>query len=93
MTNDFFSITSFIFISESYSANVKGISYTVAIDKFKVTLKSVPILEGKTGYTVIKGTKFTLVPEKGFQKTARLYQAVIARAVKPRHILVMITRH
>ena len=37
---------------------------------------------------MINGTKFTLVPDKGFQKAVRLYQAVTARSVEPRQILI-----
>ena len=53
--------------------------------------KSVPTLEGYTGYTVINGKKITLIPDKGFQNTEILYQAVIAQSVEPRQIFVSIS--
>ena len=34
--------------------------------------------------------KFTLIPDKGFRNTERLYQAVIAQSVEPRHIFVFV---
>ena len=56
-----------------------------------MTYKSVPTLEGNTGYTVINGKKNTLIPDKGFQNTVILYQAVIAQSVEPRQIFVSIS--
>ena len=34
--------------------------------------------------------KNTLIPDKGFQNTEIVYQAVIAQSVEPRHIFVSI---
>ena len=34
---------------------------------------------------------FNLIPDKGFQTTEILYQAVIAKSVGPRHIFVSIS--
>ena len=56
-----------------------------------MTYKSVPTLEGNTGYTVINGKKLHLIPDKGFQNTEILYQAVIAQSVEPRQIFVSIS--